>query len=226
MGKKEEQIFPFLQEPGHTFDRQDDILNFKPVIEFVEPEQIPLEDEDFIEPEDTTIDDLRLQTEDLINGYKALSQLIDQTQKRIDNRVSAAGGINVKLDPNKDAAAIAAMKRQFPDLDDHTTIPYDCYKKCLKDLGSKGADVPSVLDEEIKAAKTDPLRTDFGGLGNQSGENRPEISSVANVVNPIDLSAFQAAGVIALFALMFPLIKGQDLATVAQHLITTPHSPI
>jgi hypothetical protein len=144
-------------------------------------------------------------------------------QQRIDNRVKAAGGVEVKLDPSKDAATIAAMKRRFPDKKDPTKITYDDYKKVLDCVGKSAATPPAVSADDIRAAKSDPLRTDFGGLSNQHGENRPEISSPASAVQPVDSEAFQASAVLALFALLLPLIKTEDKLEIEQHKVDTPH---
>lgn len=220
---KKDQEFSLPGDLGHDFDRQRDILTFRPVIRYVEPE--PLEDDLAFEPEDVppTIDEARQEVQDLIDSYDATKKLAEQAQRRIDNRVKQAGGVVVKLDPVKDAMVIAAMKRQFPDKEDPTKLDYECYKKCLKDLSAAGPTPPTVSDADIKAAKADPLRTAFGGSDKTAGENRPEISSPMNTVNPIDLSAFQAAGVIALFALMLPLIQGADAAAISKHMLSAKH---
>jgi len=229
MSKLGQHRIPSRDSIGLDFDEEDDILNFRPHIEFVLPDTG--EAADFLAPEDEgpTIDSLRKRTEDLIKNYKAVRKLADAAQTRVDTRVKAAGGMSVKLDPTKaaDASVIAAMKRCFPEKADPTVITYECYKKCLdsirtSDQVEKASDLV-VKPEDIRAAKTDPLRTDFGGSKNRAGENRPELSSPGGGANNIDLDAFQAAAVIALFGLLLPMIKTEDKAEVAQHLVTAKH---
>lgn len=226
MAKKEKTSFPLPGDLGHSFDREDDILNFRPKIAFVEPPQ-EFTDQTILNKEEPTdtIDNFRQRTEDLIKGYKAVQGLAEQAQKRLDNRVQAAGGFRVQLDPAVDGHVIAAMKRAFPDKADPTIIDYDDYKKCLEDMRNSAPPAPAFTQGDLKSAQTDPLRTDFGGAGNQQGENRPEKNSPANSVKPLDLGAFQAAAVVALFGLLLPMIKNEDKAEIALHLSTTPHGP-
>ncbi|RLC08699.1 MAG: hypothetical protein DRI24_22955 [Deltaproteobacteria bacterium] len=225
MARKEKTSFPLPDDIGHDFERQNDILTFRPRINFVQPEQQPLDE--FVDHEielPDTIDTLRQQTEDLVEGYAAVVKLAEQAQRRIDDRVANSGNFSAKLDPKVDAAVIAAIKRCHPEHEDSTTLTFGVYKDCLTRLRQNRPRVPQVTAEDIKAAKEDPLRTDFGGYGNQHGENRPEISSAAGAVSPLDLSAFQAAGVLALFLLLFPMIKKEDKLEVAQHLASAGHA--
>lgn len=208
-----------------NFEDEHDILTFKPNISFVEPQQIPgaqLPDFDVKEPD--TIDDLRARTKDIINQYQAVKKLTEQVKRRIDQRVINSGGVVIKLDPIKDSHIIAAMKREFPNKQDHASIDYETYKECLKK--HEVSTPPFITNQDIVDARSNPLRTDFGGFNNQRGENRPEISSLAGGIQPLDLSAFQAAGILAIFLMMLPMIIQQDDLTIAKHLITTPHRPI
>lgn len=222
MAKREREL-SLPGDLGHDFERQREILTFRPTIHFVEPEQIPEDPLDRESDDTPTIDSIRQNIDDLIKSYDAIKKLADQTERRIDNRVKQAGGVEIQLDPQKDATVIAAMKRQFPDKQDPTKLDYECYKKCLKDLSAAGPEVPTVSDEDIQAAKADPLRTSFGGSDNTAGQNRPEISSPMQSISPVDLSAFQAAGIVALFGLLFPLIDAKDKAEIAQHLLSAKH---
>lgn len=176
-----------------------------------------------------SLDELRDRTEQVVNGLEAIAKLTDLAQKRIDQRVNAAGGLTVKLDPVKEAHVIAAMKRKFPDKEDPTQITYDDYKKaldCVQQAAPSEDSLPTVTAKDIRDAKADPNRTNFGGASNQQGENRPEISSPISSLEPLDLNKFQKEAVKALFALMLPLIVAQDQLSIAQHLITAPHKPI
>jgi hypothetical protein len=209
---------------GHSFEQDDFLLNYRPKIEFVEPVQ------EFSEPpllvEEETIDSSRDRTQSLIDGYRGVVGLIDIAQQKIDLRVKAAGGLSIRLDPVKDQHVISAMKRRFPDKADSTIIDYEDYKQVVDCVNSHGPILPTITTADLRAAKADPLRTDFGGVGNQNGENRPEISSATETVAPIDLDAFKKGAVIALFALLYPLIKKEDKIEILQHLVTAPHNPV
>ena len=278
MARKKDTNIPLPGDTDSDFTDSRDFLEYKPIIDFVEPEQenyqeayknadelqeaikvtsaaersttgitaesgtgVPELDEllrDLGEreqarlkeqQEEGSLDELRDRTAQVVNGLEAVTKLVDLAQKRVDQRVNAAGGLTVKLDPVKDAHVIAAMKRKFPDKDDPTQITYDDYKKALD--CSKGPDVtednlPVVKAKDIRDAKADPNRTNFGGIDNQHGENRPEISSPVSNLDPINLNKFQKEAVKALFALMLPLIMAQDQLSIAQHLVTAPHKPI
>jgi len=205
--KKEDLTFITPDAVGHDFEDDDYILNYKPVIEFVEPDIQPDDGDDFFEPEPpATLDSLRTRTANVIEGYKAIKKLTDLAQERIDQRVAAAGGLEMILDPNVDSHVIEALKRKFPD-EDPTKITYDMYRNCLDAQRRNQPDLPVVTGEDIRAAKADPYRTDFGGLGNTGGQNRAEISSPANMVKPINISSFQTTVVKKLFEMLTPLIS-------------------
>lgn len=213
---------PVLGYGGSSFGEKDDfILNYRPTIDFVEPEQVQAEP---VPPsEEPTLDAAKTSTKQIIDGLNQVVVLSDAVQQRIDQRVNSAGGMTVKLDPIKDQAVIAAMMRRFPDQADPTTITYDNYRAVLDCLKKSALPVPGISLADIQQAKSDPLRTDFGGLSNQQGQNRPEISSPANSVLPVDVNAFQKSAVAALFALMLPLIQSENKTAIAEHLSTTPH---
>jgi len=221
--RKKDTNFALPNDVGGSFEEEDFILNYRPTIEFVEPPQEAYEFPEEISVEN--IDNLRDRTQKLINGLDTAVKLADLAQKRVDERVVSAGGFISQLDPVKDAQVIAAMKRRFPDKTDPTKITYDEYKEALSCLQQSAVDAPAVSTEDIKAAQADPYRTDFGGKDNQEGQNRAELSSPASSVSPIDLEAFQKAGILALFALMLPLIKIEDTKEVVKHLATAPHKP-
>lgn len=224
MPSKKNTNFPLPNDTASDFEDDHFLLTYKPKIDFIEPDQ-----EDFepvIDDQPETIDSLRDRTKKLINGLDAAVKLIDLAQERVDKRVENSGGMVVQLDEQKDAIVIGAMKRAFPDKEDPTKIDYDCYKRVIDCVNKTSVEPPKVTAADIQAARSDPFRTSFGGSNNKQGENRPEISSPASSVSPLDLGAFQAAGVLALFALMRPLIKMEDKLEIAQHLITTPHKPI
>lgn len=206
MARKIKQL-PQEDPRADDFDDDDFILNFRPTITFVEPEiEEELQSELEEEPPPETIDSFRDRSRKLVEGYKALKNLSDTTQRRIDQRVQGAGGLTVNLDKNKDANVIAAIKRAFPNKEDPTKITYDEYKQCLDGISKAAPDTPVITDAEIQAAKNDPLRVDFGGLKNLPGTNRPEISSDGNSIDPVDIDEFQSNALLALFKLLSPMI--------------------
>jgi hypothetical protein len=219
MANKEDlSTTPGTGDVGHSFDKEDTILNYKPTIEYEEPLQE--ETDRPSTPQTNELEDLRNRTKDLISGYKAVQELVAIAKQKVDAK---AADMEVALDPVADAAASNALKRCFPDAPDHTKITYEQYKACLTRMAKAGAMTPQVSAAEIEAAKANPLQTDFGGLGNQRGENRPEVSSPAGNVKPVDLKAFQIAGVLALFKMMWPLIKREDKLEIIQHKLDTKH---
>lgn len=219
MAKKTEPVLGFAR--GSFGEDDDFILNYRPIIDFVEPEQVPAEP--VVLEELTTLDDAKSQTQQVIDGLNQVVALADAVQQRIDQRVMSGGGLNIKLDPIKDQATIAAMKRRFPDKADPTTITYEDYRNALNCLQKAAPIPPSISFSDLQNAKSDPFRVDFGGLNNTQGENRPEISSPANSVEPLDVEAFQKAAVAALFALMLPLIQVENKISIAEHIASTPH---
>ncbi|MHA1909773.1 MAG: hypothetical protein ACW98Y_20925, partial [Candidatus Thorarchaeota archaeon] len=68
--KKETTTIPLPDDVGHSFEDEDAILNYRPVIKFVEPEQEPWTPPE--EEELPTIDEARAQTKNLINGFDAV----------------------------------------------------------------------------------------------------------------------------------------------------------
>jgi len=218
MAKKDYRV-NLLNEGGKLFEETDYILNYKPVIEYVEPPDEYLEDELIVI--DPTLDDLRDRTQKLMEGYKNLVELANLAEKRLDNRVKADGGLVMELDPDIDAATISAVKRKFPN-EDPAKITYDMYKKALKCANKGAPPIPQVTADDIKRERTNPLKTDFGGWNAPPGDNR--IEKQENNISPLDLGVFQTAAVIALFALLLPMISSNTSAAIATHSVTLPHT--
>jgi hypothetical protein len=191
------------------FREADYILNYHPVIEFVEPEQAPGEYESEELDAPITIEDARQETEEVIKGYKAVGNLAKISQERIDSRVRAAGGVEMLLDPIKDSQLVAAIKRQFPE-EDGSRVTYDMYKECLRRMSEAAPEAPVVQRADIQEALQDPLRTNFGGLENPAGANRPEIAAPVDIVKPIDLDKFKESSKIQLLKVVFPFLFGDD----------------
>lgn len=201
---KEKYNLPLPGDGGNSFEQQDEILNFRPKIGFVAPEhdiqyEVRVDEEE--EAEDT-----RDRTRALITGLEGLTQLAELTDKRIDSRLEALGGLDMKLDPVVDAATIAAVKRAFPDKADPTTITYDDYKACLAKLEAHAEDLRSKEDEEyikgFQESLSNPLKTDYG-------IERPEIYNSGGGgagIAPLDLVAFQAAAIVGIFNMLVGMI--------------------
>lgn len=205
MRKKYELPITLPSDQGNSFEDDDFILTYKPVIEYVAPETVDLDDgEEIVKPK--SLEEIRTTTEGLIENYRAVEKLAEIAQERIDKRVEACGGLTIHLDPKTDSHVVEAMKRKFPDADP-TKITYDQYRDCLDAQRRNQVDLPLVSAEDIQNAKADPFRTDFGGLGNLPGMNRAEVASPAQVVEPIDITSFQTTVIKQLFEMMTPLIK-------------------
>lgn len=205
MGKKEDYHLNLPNDVGSSFDKEDDILNFRPQINFVAPDH-ELEFGDHLEEPPPVEEEARDRTRAVIEGLNELNKLAGLTGKRLDSRMESLGNLDMKLDPNVDAATIAAMKRAFSDKKDPTIITYDDYKKCLRHLENNASDKSAKEEKDyldgFNQALSNPTKTNFG-------IQRPEIinsEGAGTGIEPIDLSAFQVAAVISLFALLQPMI--------------------
>lgn len=219
--KEDKNISPTTEDLGNSFDQEDRVLNYKPRIDYEEPDQIP--EERVIPETKTELTQLRNRTVDLVAGYQSVRQLVTIAKKRIDDRVVAGGGMEVKLDSKVDASVISALQRCFPDATDHTKITYEQYKTCLTRMSKMGQMAPQVSQAEVDLARGNPLLVEFGGLSNQAGENRPEISSPAGNIKPVDTQKLQTAGVLTLFKKMYPLIRRELEAEIQKHETTKKH---
>lgn len=194
------------------FTDTDSILNYRPTLEWEEPEDI---DEDAIPEIGQTEQQLaREKTEQLIAGYTELAKIADLIQKKIDDRVKILGGFSAQLDPKVDAATIAAMKRRFPEVDSGT-LTYDIYKKALACIKENQKELPLVKSDEIKNSQLNPSLTNFGGFGSAPGKLRPEISNP--IVDPVDLAKYQEDAVEELFDKMEDMISNNSASAVLTH---------
>ena len=207
------------------FTEEDYVLNYKPVIEFIEPDSSYIEQIPDEKPKVETTENTRDRMQKLINGLDQLKKLFNTAQQRVDNRVKASGGVTIQLDKVKDAHVIDAIRRRFPNKADPTQLTYEDYRDAIDCVnGTVNTEYP-ITSKEMDEALNDPNRIDFGGYENQKGENRQEIAS-EKVVDPVDLDEFKKASIIALFLLLLPLIKKSESESILQHLVTAPHSPI
>lgn len=206
MARKEKKQFVLPNDIGNSFEDSNAILSYRPNIEFVEPDQVQAETVVEAKP---TLDEAQKDVEDLVSGFGELARLADILQDKINAKVKSSGGVEIKLDPIKDHTVIAAMKRKFPDKADPNTITFDDYLQAISCVQDQAPEPVLVSLEDVKAAKEDPYKTDFGGYNNTNGENRPEISSSANAVAPLDLVEFQKNAILALFSMLQPLVIDQ-----------------
>jgi hypothetical protein len=174
------------------------LLNRKPRIEFVEPDQIqdPAPPVDEVEP---TLNAKKEQVIELIKQYKRIEDLAVLAQERIDNRVK---DLRINLNPSIDALVVESLKRTFGTEDTHIT--YAQYKECLAKVAQAGKDAaPKLTAADMKAMASDPFRKDFGGYGGESGSLRPELN-IDSPVKPVELSQFQNEALGKLFDMLLP----------------------
>lgn len=221
MGRKKDQEFPLNNDSGNDFSEEDHILHYKPKIEWVEPPEEFLEEFPDVEIKEEVAENRR-RTEDLISGYSRVKELTDMVKKRVDARIEAAGGFEIPLDPIVDAQVVGAIKRRFPK-EKGDKLTFDMYKKALDCLSKQAKPAPAVTIDDIRRAKSNPTTTDFGGLGAKPGQLRPEISSSANFMKPVDLNKYQKNAILALFKMLYPLVSGDTDAKIKKHEMTKVH---
>lgn len=183
------------------------ILNFRPVIDFVEPEveaatpnpitQPPPIVDDFAEAEKVRLE--------LFNLAESVDVLATAMQARIDLK---AKDMAIKLDPVVDAHIIDAINRAYPDLDDET-ITYDMYKQCRENMrlyADAQASKNNLSEEEIAAA-SDPtgIAAIFNGAAAKDGSLRPERMPKAQLIDPINIKKFQVSLIKILANLLWKL---------------------
>ena len=168
------------------------------------------------------------------NGYRTVEQLADSAQEALDIR---AGDFVAKLDSRVDAQAIAAIKRQFPEKDPNqityemykeaigtlqneglkrsqTITPEDLKQaqtKSVKDvlagLGIRSTGVPTTAPDAPLSGSADNTIPVGTGVFNLPGSLRPELGTIGNPIEPIDLDSFQTEAIKQLVDLIKPLLK-------------------
>jgi hypothetical protein len=178
--------------PSNVDTRSKNILNYRPSIEYVEPKQQ--------EVVPTPLSELKTpslpQTDKLENLAATIDVLGAAVQAQIDQ---AAKDVAIKLDPAIDAAAIQAILRMFPEKSTDTTlyITYQDFKDCQDLIASHAADLAkqaSISPEDIANARKNIDTVVPGGYGTPAstdGGLRPELSTKAQIVQPINMSDFQ-----------------------------------
>jgi hypothetical protein len=180
-------------------DDSRNILEFRPDIDFVEPEvepAVPRPVPEPLQPEEI-LEDIR-KTKALA---KAVSTLAATVQARADVK---AQNMVISLDPKVDAPTIAAMKRMFPD-DNPTKITYDQYRDCKDKMLEKGREVAKqgiIKPEEVQDAKENArnMFTDieaakqtgfFGTPEAREGGLRPDLFTRGQIIEPLDIDQVQ-----------------------------------
>jgi hypothetical protein len=180
----------------NRFDSSDrDILNYRPEIVFVEPEaeiEVPVGETPL-----PTLEEDKKSWEDLGRMALLSKLLADVFQDKISRKV---GDFTIGLDPNNDAAVIAAMARKYPEADP-TKITYQQYRECREGMRDRSDSMANALgpDENlIKEMRMNPMKSQLDAFGlntpnARQGLLRPDLEKYNQVVEPIDLESFQDA---------------------------------
>jgi hypothetical protein len=167
-----------------------DILQFRPNIEFVEPDAQPgtIEGEDVL-----PLEEILQERANLKKFAKAVNVMAAAVQARADERAKT---LVIKLDPNVDIDAVQAMRRKFPD-QDPTEIPYATYRSVRNDIRNKGIEIGRqaiIQPEEVRLARDELdsfIPGDFGTELANTGGLRPELDERAQVLSPINHTELQ-----------------------------------
>lgn len=180
------------------------ILQFRPNIQFVEPEVEPQA------PNPTQFPQERDQLEDALgelDRLRKLAQAVDTlagaVQSRADARVIAGGGMTVSLDSSTDTDTVQAMIRAYPG-EDPNRITYDQYRKCKDMLRQKGIDLAGQgifsSEDDIRRARDEAQAagtnagTQLGGFNTDEaaqGLTRPELKNNFIIIPPLPIPEIQ-----------------------------------
>lgn len=168
-----------------------DTINYRPVINFVEPEASDEPLSGLKEPE-ADIPSANEQLDKLDKLALAGELLSDAIQLRVDDRV---GDFAVKLDPSVDKNIIDALKRRFGT--EAPEITFDQYRQCRAGMREKAVAKAEELepsDDDIKDGRINPagpLPLSIATAEAKGGLLRPELQKSLQVVEPLDLDEFQ-----------------------------------
>jgi hypothetical protein len=215
--------------------RSKNILNFRPKINFVEPDQqdSPIEPQ-LEEATPLQIEEKRVQVKNLADSVNKLAQAV---QFKIDNKSKDQ---IVILDSGVDNAVIRSLRRSYPDANNFDRITYAQYKKCRDRLRDYAAGVSlraAINQEEINSAKSqmDQGKYTVGGIGTEAATNgglRPELDDKNRLIDPVDIEQFQEDLLIMLFNMLWdtfikPILKalpfiGGDVESTASGFLGKP----
>jgi hypothetical protein len=178
------------------------ILEFRPQINFVEPEVQPGVI-DPITPDQPQLEDAYDDVEELRKLADAVNTLATALQSKVDEIA-----VDVKMAVTDDDDVVQqAMERMFPD-DDPTILTYQQYKHCKDHILQEGINIGDQLiitPDEIGAFKDDAKKaldnessrsvTQMGGFGtpeNADGRLRPELQTRGQVIKPLKYKKLKA----------------------------------
>jgi hypothetical protein len=221
---------------GCEFDDLDrNILEFRPKIQFVEPDAEPSSPNPLSQPpEQLQLEEIESERERIKQIAKAVDALAIATQVRLDDR---AKGMRIKLDTVVDQDVIQALRRKG--VKDPTVITYEQYRQCRDNIRSKGiaiAEQATTTPELVAAAgeSDSQLGSQLGGFGTQSaaeGGLRPELDPRATIIPPINIEEFQINMICILVNFIWktfikPVIDPIDIAGLLPDELCDPGIPI
>lgn len=195
--------------------RSKNILNFRPNINFEEPEQqespIQAVEEDSTPQE---IENKRIKIKNLADSVYNLARAV---QLKIDNKSKDQ---IIILDSGMDNAVIRALRRSYPDASNFDRITYEQYKTCrdrLRDYSSRVALRSSITQDEVNSARNQMKNGKFtvGGINTEESTNgglRPELDERNRLIEPLDMEELQGELLKALFNMLWntfivPILK-------------------
>ena len=195
--------------------RSKNILNFRPNINFEEPEQqespIQAVEEDLTPQE---VENKRIKIKNLADSVYNLARAV---QLKIDNKSKDQ---IIILDSGMDNAVIKALRRSYPNATNFDRITYEQYKTCrdrLRDYASRVALRSSITQDEIDSARSEMQNGKFtvGGINTQEATNgglRPELDEKNRLIEPLDMEELQGELLKALFNMLWntfivPILK-------------------
>ncbi len=77
--------------------------------------------------------------------------------------------------------------------------------ECINELNKAGQDNLSLVSsDDIESASNDQFRDQFGPIGYQSGLARPELQSLNQSIDPVNIGSFQTDTLSKLFDMLIP----------------------
>lgn len=198
-----------------TADR--DLLNFRPNIDYVEPEVEP-------EPPSPVTEDLP-QLEDVLERRRQVMKLAQAAdilavfmQARADEK---AKNMVINLDSKIDGNVMQAMARRFPGIDP-TRITYQQYRDCkdkMRDAGITIARKANITPDQINNVRDDAINL-LGGATIRDSSSVGDVTSGAGLTGVSDTTSLSgvglsSAGTADLNSLLNPKANASDRARKA-----------